>query len=465
MEIEFFGAAQTVTGSQHLLRFGNSQVMLDCGLFQGPREESFTKNRTFVTSPNDVSAVILSHAHTDHAGNLPSLVRHGYKGKIFTTTASMDMANFMLRDSGRIQENDVEFVNKKRAKKGLPPMEALYTEADAEATLPHFLGVSYHQPFQPVPNMKVTFFDAGHILGSAFLVAEIEEDGKTYRIGFSGDLGRKDKPILRDPEAIGGALDAMIMESTYGNSDHKDPSFAVSKLAEVVRQTSARNGKLIIPSFAVGRAQDLVYWLHRLMNSGDIPRIPIYVDSPLTNNISQVYSRHRNVFDEETLDFIGANPQGPLKFKELNYIQTADQSKALNAQPGPMVIISASGMCETGRILHHLSNNIGDERNTVLIVSWQAPYTLGRRLLEKQPFVNIFGEKHRVRASVEHINGLSAHADQREMRAWLKPLIGQCGHLFLVHGEPDVQEYFAANLRDDGFANVTIPQKGDRFTL
>ena len=461
MDIEFHGAARTVTGSQHLITLNGAQFLLDCGLFQGRRKETYYRNQHFLYDPQDLAAVILSHAHTDHAGNLPNLIKRGYNGVIRATHATEDMCQFMLRDSGRIQESDVRFVNKRRAKRGEPAIEPLYTLQDAEQALSHFECTDYNQAFEVFPGVVAKFRDAGHILGSAITLLELEENGQTRKVVFSGDLGRKGKPILRDPIKleIEGEIDALILESTYGNRTHRDPDVAVQKLGQAVRHISETRGKLIIPSFAVGRTQDLIYWLHRMMDDGDIPRMRIFIDSPLAVNISNVFRDHHDIFDTETLAFMGADDHvGALRFPEITYVGSVEESKSINDMAGPLIVISASGMCEAGRILHHLRNNIGDDRNMILIVSWQAPHTLGRRLVEKQPLVRIFGDEFKLRAKVETINGLSAHADRDELVEWARPLAKQTKNVFLVHGEPEPQAELSARLREAGFANVYAPE-------
>ncbi len=467
MEIKFFGAAQTVTGSQHLITINGRKILLDCGLFQGRRKETYERNRTFSTDPRDVDAVVLSHAHADHAANLPNLVKHGFEGPIFATEATEDMAEFMLRDSGRIQEGDARWVNKRRAKKGEDPIEPLYTEHDAVETLKLFQTLDYHKTFEVIPGVTATFSDAGHILGSAITVLELEEKGKKYRIGFSGDLGRKGKPILRDPELLDVELDALLLESTYGNRSHNDPSAAIIKLEKTVKNVVKKGGKLIIPSFAVGRSQDIVYWLHQLMDEGRIPRIPVFVDSPLTSNISKIFARHEDLYDEETKQFVGLDSHkghhGPLRYPELHYTASVAESKAINEMSGPLVVISASGMVETGRIVHHVRNTVESPENTILIVSWQAPHTLGRRIVEKRDVLHIWGDKFQRRADVQIINGLSAHADEKELVEWCAPLKGRVGKIFLVHGEPEPQRNLKARLEANNFEEVYAPQRGDTF--
>lgn len=467
MEITFHGAARTVTGSQHLLEVNGSKILLDCGLFQGARSETYFRNQHFIYDPKTVDTLVLSHAHTDHAGNIPNLVKKGFGGIIKTTPASRDLANYMILDSARIQESDAEFVNKKRARRGEPPIEPLYDTHDAEQALKLFTAQRYNTEFEVANGVRAKFLDAGHILGSAIVVMDIEEQGRKIRLAFSGDLGRKGMPILRDPSDIAD-IDYLIMESTYGNRLHKPPHEAYDHLKRVMRSATDRGGKVIIPSFAVGRAQDLVYNLHRLMDDGDIPRIPVYVDSPLAVNISRVFRAHTDLYDTQARTFAAAaNADGHevLKFPELTYVGSVDESKALNDKPGPMVIISASGMAETGRILHHLRNNIENPRTTVLIVSWQAPNTLGRRLVEKAPQVRIFGEEFDVRANVEVINGYSAHADQAMLTNWAANLKGRLKKVFLVHGEPDAAEALTAKLKENGIPEVYYPNLHETVLL
>ena len=465
MEITFHGAAQTVTGSQHLVQVNGAKFLLDCGLFQGSRQETYYRNQHFVYDPRSVQTLVLSHAHTDHAGNIPNLVKKGFAGPVLATQASRDLSNFMILDSARIQENDAEFVNKKRAKRGEPPIEPLYDSADAEAALKYFISVPYNTPFEVAPGVTAEYFDAGHILGSAITVFNVEEKGRKIRLAFSGDLGRKQTPILRDPTSISD-IDYLIMESTYGDRLHKSRDEAQDQLRRIVEEAVNRGGKIIIPSFAVGRAQELVFSLHFMMESGALPRFPVYVDSPLAVNISKVFRAHDELHDQAAQDFADDIPHHDVfDFPELTYVGSVDESKALNDKPGPMVIISASGMCETGRILHHLRNNIGNPRTTVLIVSWQAPNTLGRRLVEKERRVKIFGEAYNVKAKVEVINGYSAHADQAGLLEWALALKGRLKKVFLVHGEPEPAKALAEKLRQGGIREVYYPGLHESATL
>jgi metallo-beta-lactamase family protein len=457
MKITFHGAAQTVTGSQHLLTVNGSTLLLECGLFQGHREDFYTRNQHFPFDPHSVDAVILSHAHIDHSGNLPNLVKSGYYGPIHATPATAQLADVMLQDSGHIQESDAEFVNKKRAQRGEPPIEPLYTQEDARRVKQSFQKQDYDQPFQPVPGVTATLVDAGHILGSAAVVLDIEENGRKFRLWFSGDIGRRKLPLLRDP-ILPSQADFLLMECTYGDKPHRDPQTAYDELRDVVVRTADRNGKVIIPAFAVGRTQELVYDLNQMMVKSEIPSIPVYVDSPLAVNATEVFSAHPECFDAETREFIQHNKhRTALGFDRLTYIRSVDESKSLNGRKDPMVIIAASGMAETGRILHHLRNNIEDRRNTVLIVSWQAPYTLGRRLADREPRVKIYGEEYPVRAEVATIGGFSAHAGQNMLVDYARATQESVQKIFLVHGEHQPAQALTEKLGEVGLKSVYYP--------
>ncbi len=457
MKIHFYGAAQTVTGSQHLLEINGHRLLLECGLFQGRRAETYERNRSFPFQPAKVDAVLLSHAHIDHSGNLPNLVKQGFRGPIYATRATVDLAAVMLADSGHIQEADALFVNKRRARLGEPPVEPLYTQEDAEQVAELFQPVEYEQPFEPVPGVTARMVEAGHILGSAAIILDLEEKGRKVRLWFSGDIGRRKLPLLRDPLLPENA-DYLLMESTYGDKPHRDPQAAYLEFREVVKRTLERQGKVIIPAFAVGRTQELVYDLHLMMHANGLPKVPVYVDSPLAVNASDIFRKHPECFDEETRAFTQDGKHPALTFEQLTYIRSVEESKALNERKEPMIIISASGMAETGRILHHLRNNIENPRNTVCIVSWQAPDTLGRRLADREKRVKIFGEPFEVRAEIATIGGLSAHAGQDLLTEYALRLKGQARGVFLVHGEPKSAMALKEKLTEQGFSRVYYPE-------
>jgi metallo-beta-lactamase family protein len=458
MKIHFHGAARTVTGSQHLIEVNGHHLLLDFGLYQGRRALAEKINRNFKFDCRKVDAVLLSHAHIDHSGNLPHLVKDGYDRPIYATPATVSLADVMLQDSGKIHEYDARYVNKKRAKKGLPPIEPLYTIEDAQAACRYLTAVPYAQSFEPVPGVVARFVEAGHILGSAAIVLDINENGRNKRIWFSGDIGRLDKPLLRDP-VFPDQADILLMESTYGHKPHRDPMQSYEELHEVVLRTINRRGKVIIPAFAVGRTQELVYCLHMMIDKGEIPSIPIYVDSPLAVNVSDVFRKHRNEFDQQAKDFMASDPHGgALGFGLISYVRSVEESKALNHRDDPMVIISASGMAETGRILHHLRNNIEDSRNTVLIVSWQAPHTLGRRLADRKPRVKIFGESFDVRCEVATIGGFSAHAGQNVLVDYAMGVKESVEKVFLVHAEARGADPLIEALNGRGLDDVYFPE-------
>ena len=465
MNIQFLGAAQTVTGSQHLISVNGSRVLLECGLFQGKRQKTFERNRNLPFDARRVDALVLSHAHIDHSGNIPNLVRSGFGGPIYCTFATRDLCSAMLRDSAYIQEQDTAYVNRKRARKGLPPVEPIYTHDDAIASLEHFVSVGYNRPVPVAPGVRCTFLDAGHILGSAIVLLEIEENGRQTRLLFSGDLGREDMPILRDPTPAPPA-DVLIIESTYGNRLHAAHGEAEEELHDLISTTCGRGGKVVIPSFAVGRTQELVYSLHRLDSAHELPNVPIFVDSPLAVNATGVFRLHPECYDEELREFMAQDRHpDPFGFDRLRYIRNTADSKALNDLEGPAVIISASGMCEGGRVQHHLKHTITDPRNAVLIVSWQAPHTLGRRLVERQKVVKIFGREYPRRAQVKTINGYSAHADRNGLLGWARPIAGDLKHAFVVHGDPEPAGALAEGLEQLGARNVAVPKQGEAFQV
>ena len=460
MRINFHGAAHTVTGSQHLLEINGQKLLLDCGMYQGKRAESYDRNLNFHYDPRDVDAVILSHAHIDHSGNLPNLVKQGFEGPIFATNATKDIASVMVADSGRIQESDAEFVNKKRAQRGEEPIEPLYTEQDAEAVAGMFVGKSYEEAFEPIPGVQARFYEAGHILGSASVSLMIEEKGKKTHLWFSGDIGRYKLPLLRDP-ILPSHADYLIMESTYGDKKHNDPDLAFKEFEEVVKRTIHRGGKVIVPAFAVGRTQEIVYHLNQMMYERDVPRVPVYVDSPLAVKASDIFKNHLECFDDETRKFVAETRHPALDFDMLSYIRSVEESKALNERKDPMVIISASGMAETGRIVHHIRNNIENPRNTICIVSWQAPNTMGRRLADREPEIRIFGEAYKLKCEVATIGGLSGHAGQDLLVEYATSVKQSVKDVFLVHGEENQATTLTALLKERGMDKVHYPELHD----
>ena len=428
---------------------------MDCGIFQGPREESEEKNRRFLFNPKEISTALLSHAHLDHSGNLPSLVKQGFEGPIMATRATCDLCQVMLRDSAHIQEADIVFVNKRRRREGLPPKEPLYTLKDAEQAISRFVPVDYDQPVE-VAGLRATYRDAGHILGSAMILLE-DESGRT--LAFSGDLGRKGLPILRDPYPLEGT-DTLLLESTYGNKVHEPIEETVAKFEAVLRAAIEKRGKIVIPAFAVGRSQEIVYELHHLIRDGRIPSIPTYVDSPLSLNATEIFKRHPECYDEETKHLLNQH-EDPFGFARLKYIRSVEESKALNEQEGPMIIISASGMCEGGRILHHLANTIGDPRNTILIVGFQAEGTLGKKLVDQETRVKIYGEEYQRRAPVVVLNGFSAHADRNDLLGFVSGMKRKPGRIFVVHGNEEQSRALEEGLRSLGLPDVHRPQRGE----
>ena len=468
MKLTFWGAAGEVTGSMHLVESGGRRFLLDCGLHQGRRKEADRKNRNLPFPGSSIDAVVLSHAHIDHSGNLPTLVKNGFSGPVFSTPATIDLCHWMLRDTAHIHEKDAEFLNKRLAHRKSMGLEGgrvvpLYTTADAERTLPLLQPVPYHSPHVLAPGLNYVSYDAGHILGSSFVVLHEASGGASVRLGFSGDIGRPNLPIIRDPETMPPA-EYLIMESTYGGRFHKNVSHVVNKLADVVNRTAGRGGRIIVPAFAVGRTQQLVLLLHQLFNEKRIPNIPIFVDSPLALNVTDVHRAHPECFDDETREYLLHN-EDPFGFQRLQYIREVADSKKLNDLHGPFVVISASGMCEAGRILHHLRNNIEDPRNTVLITGFQAQDTLGRKLVEKWPEVRIFGEPMRVRAEISSLDELSAHADQGELMEWIRPLAPSLRQVFLVHGEPQQSQTLAKLLHSTYNLSVAVPAPGQSFDL
>ncbi len=461
MTLQFLGAAQTVTGSMHLVSANGSRILLDCGLFQGRRAEAFERNKNFPFDASTIDAVVLSHAHIDHAGNLPNLVRSGFKGPIYATSATHDLCNVMLYDSAYIQERDIEYVNKKHRRNNEPPVEPLYLPEDVDQTMSQMVGMGYRKDFEVADGMTVKFVDAGHVLGSAVTSAEIRENGKTTRLGFTGDLGRKNMPILKDPEAIGD-VDIFISESTYGGRIHEPITGMGELLVNVIKRTIDRGGKVIVPAFSVGKTQEFLYVLFTLNDSGRLPSVPIFVDSPLSVNTTEVFRVHPECFDREINQYI-LQKEDPFGFGRLKYVRSVEDSKKLNDVKEPCIIIASSGMCEAGRILHHLANNVQDPRHTILIIGYMAEHTLGHKIVERQPVVRIFGEPHELKSEVVVLNSFSSHAGQDELAGYIGGMDRKrLKDIFLVHGELQQAQKLSVKLTEAGFSSVHIPVRGEK---
>ena len=463
MKIRFFGAVRTTTGSMHMVSVGNRRVLLDCGLFQGKRKEAFERNRNLPFDPGTLDACVLSHAHIDHSGNLPTLVRRGYRGPVFTTPATIDLAEIMLRDSAHLQVQDVEYVNQERRRLHKNPFEPLYEQPDVDRLMTQFVPLAYETPREIVPGVTITFHDAGHILGSALTEIHVRENGSAKSILFTGDLGRKGMPILRDPVTVAGA-ETLITESTYGNRLHDTKENVTERLRDLINEVARRRSKLIIPAFAVGRTQQLLYFLEDLYARREVSDLPVYVDSPLSTRATEVYEHHPECYDQETLDRLRTSPS-PFSFSKLHRISDAEDSKKLNNMPGPLVIIAPSGMCEGGRVLHHLKHGIEDSRNVILFVGYQAENTLGRYLVEGRRDVRILGEEHRVSARIETMEALSGHADRDELLGYFRSMVASIRRAYVVHGEIDGSEALAAELRKLGVQEVEVPVPAEEVTL
>ena len=462
MRITFYGAARTVTGSQHLIEVNGHKILLDCGLYQGRRADARERNRHLPFDAREIDVMVLSHAHIDHSGNIPNLIKSGFDGEIISTYATRDLCATMLLDSAHIQERDVEYVNKRRKKRGEDPVEPIYDRHDALESLKYFTSQSYDRPRRIAPGVTLTLVDAGHMLGSASVMLDIEDhdSSRVVRLVFSGDLGRKGIPIIRDPQPV-ESTDFLIMESTYGGRLHPPYPQASKELERIINETYQRGGKIIMPAFAVGRTQQIVFSLNKLATSGDIPRLPIYVDSPLAIDTTAIFRLHPEVYDDEILAFMmneGGRQRDPFNFGALTYTRRVEESKKLNFLRDPAIIISASGMAEHGRILHHLKNNIEDPKNTVLITGWQAQETLGRKLVEKEPIVRIFGEEYHNNAHCEVLNGFSGHADHDELLDWVGMMRDKPRRIFLVHGEVEASEVLADALHEGYHLEVDIPE-------
>jgi metallo-beta-lactamase family protein len=461
VKLKFLGGVKTVTGSSHLVIADKSEVLLDAGLFQGHRDESYKINTTFSFNPRSINALILSHAHIDHCGNIPSLIKQGLRCKIYTTSATKDLAELMLIDSGKIQEEDVRYVNKINKRIGLPERKPLYTKKEASKATKIFRSISYNQKFCVAKNVCVTLVDAGHILGSAIAVLDIRDGEKNIRLGYAVDLGRKNLPMLNNP-VIPQGLDYLILESTYGNRLHAPIEEAQSKLREAISRTLRRGGKVLIPSFTLERTQEVIYYLNELSKDRLIPSVPIYVDSPLATDITEVFEYHHDYFDLPTKQAI-LRGDSPFDMLNLRFVRSQTESKALNIDKRPMIIIAGSGMCESGRILHHLQNNIEDTRNMVLVVGYMAQDTLGRRIVDKEKIVRIFGIEYELNAEVVTVNAMSGHADKNDLVDFVKTAL-PLKRIFLVHGEEEQSQALCTTFSQQGI-NAYVPSKDEEVLL
>ena len=467
MKIKFCGAAQTVTGSSHLVTTGDGvKILLDCGLYQGRDPDFDDFNQEWSFDPTDIDVLVLSHSHIDHVGRIPKLVRDGFQGNIISTSATLDLCSIMLLDSGFIQEKDNEWINKKRLRKGLPAMQPLYTVEDAQRAMKQFVGIGYGRWFNIAQNVEVQFNDAGHILGSANITLKIKQkDGGYKHVGFTGDIGRPDRPILRDPQPM-PPCDYLLCESTYGGQEHQGMPSDEADLLRIVKETCVeKRGKLIIPAFSVGRTQEIVYMMDRLETAGKLPSVPVYVDSPLAVDATDIFAMHPECYDADILEYMRTDPN-PFGFRKLNYVKKVEESKAINDSKEPCVIISASGMMQAGRVKHHINNNIENKNNTILVVGFCAANTLGRRISDGADEVKIFGKLKKLNADVVTMGSFSAHGDQQEMLDFLQcQEKSKLKRIFLVHGEIDRQRLFKKAILADGFKKVEIPEFDQEFEL
>ena len=473
MNITFLGATKTVTGSNFLLEGAGKKILIDCGLYQGKAAEERENYADFAYNVNDIDYLLLTHAHIDHSGRIPKLYVEGYRNPVIATKATCDLCTIMLPDSGHIQEQEIEWRNRKRMREGKEALPPLYTAQDAIDTMEIFKPVNYDEIIEIDPNIYVRFNDAGHMLGSAIIEIWVKEDGKETKAVFTGDLGNNDIPLLSSPTMIDNC-DYLVMESTYGGRLHIRNDEKANLFLNIVSETLDKGGTVVIPSFAVGRTQEILYELNNLKDAQDseefkkkyatLMKAPVYVDSPLAISATEVFRENANLFDEETQALIERG-DNPLEFPGLQFTRTADESKALNEKNESAIIISASGMCEVGRIKHHLKHHLWDPNSTVLFVGYQAPGTLGRRIVDGEKVVRIFGEEIAVNARIEYIEGYSGHADQEWLMNFIYSFITKPKHVFLVHGEPNGQEILKAKIEEEAKLPVIIPEYGQTYTL
>jgi metallo-beta-lactamase family protein len=464
MKIIPHGAAREVTGTCHEIQVEGKRVLLDCGLFQGRRSEAAVKNSTFPFDPREIDAVILTHAHADHVGRIPLLYKQGYRGPVYATFATVDLAEVMLKDSGYIQEQDEQFFCKYLSQSKMQCDGPLYTQHDAEECMRLFKGVHYGEWNQILPGIKAQYIDAGHIIGAAEIVMEIEEGGRTRRIGFSGDVGRSMLPIIRDPSPM-SAVEVLICESTYGNRKHESITHGQARLKEVITKTAHRGGKVLIPAFSLERTQEIIYDLHVLWDQREIPPVPIVIDSPLASRVTEVFMKHPECYDAELYAQFLSKQHNPFNFSLVRYTSSVDESKALNHTPGPMIIMAASGMCEAGRIRHHLRNEIGNPKNTVLAVGYMAENTLGRKVVDPEVTeVKIFDEFIPKKAEVVQIDVYSGHADMDDLDRYVGAVEG-LKKLILVHGEAEQMDAFAVRTRTKLGIEVECPEREQELEI
>lgn len=461
IKIKFLGGTRTVTGSSHLVSVDKTQILLDAGLFQGRRRDFYEINNTFNYNPHKIDALVLSHAHIDHCGNIPSLIKAGLRCKIYTTFATKDLSRLMLTDSAKVQEEDVRYVNKINKRLGVLPVKVLYTQKDVIKTIKRIHPIPYNKRIPIAKNVSLTLYNAGHILGSSITVLDIKKDSLNIRLGYAVDLGRKNLPILNDPEAPKG-LHYLILESTYGGRSHEPIEQAKIKLKSAINRTLSRGGKILVPAFSLERTQEVIYLLNELFKEKALPLIPIYVDSPLATGITELFGFHTEYMNSKTSEAINQG-MSPFEFLNLKFVRNQQESKALNTDKRPMVIIAGSGMCESGRILHHLKNNIEDSRNTVLVVGYMARDTLGKKLVERQRIVRIFGVEYELNAEVVVINSLSGHADKNELTDFVSACL-PLNRIFLVHGDLDQSQALYDTLTKNNL-NTYIPAKNEEIAL